>query len=1563
MMRKSYKFVFSICFAILAAIPIDQRNTSGNNHDGSTDDNLYFGTPSNPVLDRARGYLTKGKFQTAVTNYGSFTDWYNNPSGLWGKYQYIPDLSMIFGVPGALYSYKAYDPAEFDPASSDIWVEEASIAGMESIIYSSSSAFDIWKTGADTNFVGFIFDMENDKGIVGVNVDSSGSCIDVDDCISLFYNKHQWAVDYEYERIYISVDESLNPNYSTARVGMIYPWALRPAFKSREQNSPFRDEYKYGPDDEAWTADDEYVYYGANVAESWFQRSNDAPIYTDWQPTTGAYGSTHGTSITAGDIYGGIYTTYDDTYPLLATSTIPESWPKDPQLGSFWPGWYAEILQEGTVGGVDQTEGQATIGTFISDEDVYMEFDDRWAHRGNPTTLGSNYNHLGYPMGIKVRAMAHSYGIAYAEDVVFVTIKVRNESGAFYDEKNVWHPAMTMPDGSVLNGGKGFNYRNAYLGFYFDVDAFSAQADGDLSGRSNDDDMMGFDPYYRFAYIYDLDGVSSGLYSDLAYTSIKLLDTPLSSSYLDTDGDGSFDVEPGDTLGMSDWHYFSWYARPGVVSKEDNNPSCYAGSEGCPVALNKEEIQYKLMAGDTTNLSENESSYYFHNDENGELNPHFDSMSNLLIENPDGLDCVLIMSCGPFDLDVGEETFFSFAIIMGQNLEDLQNNALMAQLMYDESYSGFSPPAKPEVYAVTDHERVTLYWDDAAENSVDRITGYRDFEGYKLYKSLDGGKTWGGLSDMIFDPDGIHVGWRPLEIFDLTLEEDENWPICDTCTYNNNKRDRNISGPDPLAPWFSLGSNSGIVNSYVDTLVDDGVEYTYAVTSYDMGIEGDYSLEINYDSEYYEFILENPNFDVSIDTTVTEITTGAIDSIYCSNINNHPQYNFFWNEGDYFTIDNNFTVNTPVGPGTVSEWCAPPLDQCIGLVNGLCDTLINTLATEILTEIDTNVIILSYDTTYTDTFPLYEVDTVWSNTNPDNWASPGGLISLETSKGTSTRDKNFVTVVPGYKPTNVSLYPDLEDGESMFEELDAFGNGEKNYIIVNEEWNPEDYELDLGLNDNLYLYTVSAEPDVFSYQNVAVKNPSLFAYQVNYWEGAYLPLHVNSQTHFLYEMAVDDTSYLDSVIYTPIVDEYGDFIKSNTIDSIFNLPGVSIEEIDSVAGTAIIEKPVYEVNGFDLQSNREDQLGDNWSEFHNGIMVQFQNQIRQEEMVTPTGEVPIFNPSGYTHLWRWHNNIDTMITDFTNIPENSECVQTFMDGKDFPHATVDKYFDYQIIFGDSSHSYNIAGMEKYNFNINGVEVKSGGGVAKCESMMEIANENYFPFTVINKTTGSTVKLVQGAGTDSDSEEFRLGDEIWFFEPDVADSTYYNYENVIYDDCGDCECTGPLAYKTFKFYIWVQEFPPQFPLCPYDIACCGVEGQPLAIPWADGDTAEIITTKPYSDGDSWILDMSKFAQDTRVTQEDLEKVDVVPNPYIVRSGLNESKFSRRMMFTKLPDACTIKIFTVTGEQIRTLDHNDTFSSIEYWDLRTDNNQEIAPGLYLYTVEADGKKHIGKFAVIR
>ena len=140
----------------------------------------------------------------------------------------------------------------------------------------------------------------------------------------------------------------------------------------------------------------------------------------------------------------------------------------------------------------------------------------------------------------------------------------------------------------------------------------------------------------------------------------------------------------------------------------------------------------------------------------------------------------MILSCGPFDLPVGREVPFSFCIIFGQNEEDLINNAKFAQVMYNSRYQGFTPPTRPTVHAVTEQGKVKLYWDDRAESSKDVVTGYADFEGYKIYKSEDGGETWGMPSDMVYDTDGIFVGWQPHAQFDLSAEEDSLH-----CTYSN----------------------------------------------------------------------------------------------------------------------------------------------------------------------------------------------------------------------------------------------------------------------------------------------------------------------------------------------------------------------------------------------------------------------------------------------------------------------------------------------------------------------------------------------------------------------------------------------------------------------------------------------------------------------------------------------------------------------------------------------------------------------------------------------------------
>jgi hypothetical protein len=881
---------------------------------GKIGDNFF---PTNPMNDRAIGYLLQGKAQSAISNYGNIINWDEHPMGIWNGYSYLPSVAFLAGVPGHQYSYK------FN------WTHVEYVVDSDGFplygIWESSEAYDDWFSENDTNYVGVIFELDQDFGQWRPDSISKKASKD------LFDNPYQYSINHELKKIAISTFGDLDPNTASARVGFIYPWALRPKLIQREDQFDF---YNYGADLEEWTEDDEYMYYGYNVAESWISRLDGSPN-GEWHASNKSRVHTHNTEVTNGDIFGDTYVTDpSDTYPLLAHSAFSDTWPiqYNENTGlteSFWPGWWAEDYNINLPGCSQSRKDpdcwESVDGRFISDMEVYMEFDDRWAHRGNMVDTNDEYEQTAYPMGLRVMAEAHSYGVSYAEDIIFVTVKVRNESGDWCAEDELGNPildkngnqkcgeGMVMPDGTKLNRGKGFNYQGTFLGFYFDSDVLVGNENGfNSSLHTNDDDFM---KYYweifernnermliSMAMVGDYDGVSGQARgyamngdpspgTDFGVVATQLLDSPRATDPVDLDQDGTIDIFPGEPLKMTDWHWFDWYSRPGVVQMESNSSSCYAGAAGCPQARNKEEIMYKIMAGDTTHLSENEHAWHFHTKNPGldigtELNPHFDSLEGLLEETaflrePPGLDCSIFMSCGPFDLPVGREVPFSFCIIFGQNEEDLISNARFAQVMYNSRYQGFTPPTRPLVYSETDTGVVKLYWNDVAENSIDVLTGYSDFEGYKIYKSIDGGKNWGSASGRIYDADGLFVGWRPYQQFDLSAEADSIH-----CVYGNDptecsqdvtrQRGHSIKGEDPYYPWFSLGEDTGldiirleeidwkIVKGdtfkylYEDRQVTDGLEYTYSVVSYDMGVEPSYPVHF--------LAMDDGNFESVVDT-------------------------------------------------------------------------------------------------------------------------------------------------------------------------------------------------------------------------------------------------------------------------------------------------------------------------------------------------------------------------------------------------------------------------------------------------------------------------------------------------------------------------------------------------------------------------------------------------------------------------------------------------------------------------------------------------------------------------
>ena len=91
----------------------------------------------------------------------------------------------------------------------------------------------------------------------------------------------------------------------------------------------------------------------------------------------------------------------------------------------------------------------------------------------------------------------------------------------------------------------------------------------------------------------------------------------------------------------------------------------------------------------------------------------------------------------------------------------------------------------------------------------------------------------------------------------------------------------------------------------------------------------------------------------------------------------------------------------------------------------------------------------------------------------------------------------------------------------------------------------------------------------------------------------------------------------------------------------------------------------------------------------------------------------------------------------------------------------------------------------------------------------------------------------------------------------------------------------------------------------------------------------------------------------------QKVRIVPNPYITKAGdYNFTETGEAMLFVNLPPYCTLRIFTVAGDLIKTIEHV-TGSADERWDLVTESNQLIASGVYI--LQVDNAKNIDKKSI--
>jgi len=108
------------------------------------------------------------------------------------------------------------------------------------------------------------------------------------------------------------------------------------------------------------------------------------------------------------------------------------------------------------------------------------------------------------------------------------------------------------------------------------------------------------------------------------------------------------------------------------------------------------------------------------------------------------------------------------------------------------------------------------------------------------------------------------------------------------------------------------------------------------------------------------------------------------------------------------------------------------------------------------------------------------------------------------------------------------------------------------------------------------------------------------------------------------------------------------------------------------------------------------------------------------------------------------------------------------------------------------------------------------------------------------------------------------------------------------------------------------------------------------------------------------------------------VVVYPNPYRGDGNYIEQGFEgrgigqapderlRRIHFINLPHKCTIRIFSIDGDLVRKIEHDqpkDYPGAMHHeWDLITRNTQMIVSGIYYYSIESEFGSQIGKIVVI-
>ncbi len=335
--------------------------------------------------------------------------------------------------------------------------------------------------------------------------------------------------------------------------------------------------------------------------------------------------------------------------------------------------------------------------------------------------------------------------------------------------------------------------------------------------------------------------------------------------------------------------------------------------------------------------------------------------------------------------------------------------------------------------------------------------------------------------------------------------------------------------------------------------------------------------------------------------------------------------------------------------------------------------------------------------------------------------------------------------------------------------------------------------------------------------------------------------------------------------------------------------------------------------------------------------------------VTVLNEAEIINDASYTVTFNSEGNLPNYVTTSYSLVKNY-------------NGTTDTIFANNSDFGSEAFTQPFDGLVFSVLNDTAITIN-------VNETGWLVGESNLTMAVYPDETSPAVSTPWPA-----DYEIKFYDETVYITPNFKIDANFLVINTTTGDTSDAEiwdndASGNLSYG--DEIVIIEYVDGAFKLTwRIDYHAPGIPNVQPAEPVA-GDVFQIKTKKEFAQGDYFTFTTKGAAIDNGIVKDDLNKISVVPNPYITaasweRRNLNQTgRGERKINFINLPAECTIKIYTVSGDLVKTLvkDYSPTNGALS-WNLVSEDGMDVASGLYIYHVEAPNVgEYVNKFALIK